>query len=74
MGTDFCDLRQHHLEPGSCVRGAGYCRVLILLHDFEAVRIRPVVGKFALLVDARLVLRVGGVAVVRDGEVVVVEL
>ena len=31
-------------------------------------------GKLALLFDARLVLRVGGVAVVRDGEVVVVEL
>ena len=40
MRTDFCDFRQHLLEPRSCVRGAGYCRVLILLHDFEAVRIR----------------------------------
>lgn len=58
MRTDFCDFRQHLLEPRSCVRGAGYCRVLILLHDFEAVRIRPFVGKLALLVDACVVLRV----------------
>ena len=72
MGTDFCDLRQHHLEPGSCVRGAGYCRVLILLHDFEAVRIRPFVGKVALLVDACVVLRVGREAIVRYRKVVVV--
>ena len=58
MRTDFCDFRQHLLEPRSCVRGAGYCRVLILLHDFEAVHIRPFVGKLALLVDACVVLRV----------------
>ena len=72
MGTDFCDFRQHLLEPRSCVRGAGYCRVLILLHDFEAVRIRPFVGKLALLVDARVVLRVGREAIVRYRKVVVV--
>jgi hypothetical protein len=72
MRTDFGDFRQHLLEPRSCVRGAGYCRVLILLHDFEAVRIRPFVGKLALLVDACVVLRVGREAIVRYRKVVVV--
>lgn len=72
MRTDFCDLQQHLLEPRSCVRGAGYCRVLILLHDFEAVRIRPFAGKVALLVDACVVLRVGREAIERYRKVVVV--
>ena len=47
--------------------------ILVLSDDFQPVRIRPFVGKLALLVDARLVLRVGGVAIVRDGEVIIVE-
>lgn len=45
MRTDFGDFRQHLLEPRSCVRGAGYCRVLILLHDFEARAHPPIRGQ-----------------------------
>ena len=72
--TDFPDLRQHQLESQTVFLRAGYGRVLVFSDDFQPVRIRPFVGKLALLFDARLVLRVGGVAVARDGEVVVVEL
>ena len=72
--TDFCDLRQHQLESRTVFLRAGYGRVLVLSDDFQPVRVRPFVGKLALLFDARLVLRVGGVAVVRNGEVIVVEL
>lgn len=73
-GTDFRDLRQHLLEPWSVLRGARYGRVLVLLHDFEPVGVRPRMRKLPLLVDARLVLLMGGESVVGDGEVVVVQL
>ena len=73
-GTDFRDLRQHLLEPRSVLRGARYGRVLVLLHDFEPVGVRPRMRKLPLLVDARLVLRMGGESVVGDGDVVVVQL
>lgn len=73
-GTDFRDLRQHLLKPWSVLRGAGYGRVLVLLHDFEPVVIRPRMRKLPLLVDGRVVLRIGGKSVVGDGEIVVVQL
>ena len=58
----------------SDIRGAGYCRVLVLLHDAEPVGVHPCMRKLPLLVDAHLVLRVGREAVVGDSEVVVVQL
>jgi len=70
--TDFRDLRQHLLEPRTVLRGAGYGRVLVLPHDSQTVLVRPLVVKLLLLVDARIVLRVGREAVVRDSEVDVV--
>lgn len=72
--TDFRDLRQHLLEPRSVLRGAGYGRFLVLLHDVEPVGVSPRVRKLPLLVDTRLVLRVGREAVIRDSQVVVVQL
>ena len=70
--TDFCDLGQHQLESRSVFLRARYGRVLILSDDFQPVRVRPFMGKLTLLVDARLVLRVGREAIVCDSEVVVI--
>ena len=51
---------------------AGYGRDLVLSDDSSARAHPPVRGQAHALFDARLVLRVGGVAVVCDSEVVVV--
>lgn len=64
--NDIPDLRQHQLESRMAFLRAGYGRVLVLSDGFLPVRIRSFVGKLALLFDARLVLRVEGVAVVRE--------
>lgn len=61
-------------EPRSVLRGAGYGRVLVFLHDAEPVGIRPRMGELALLVDARLVLRMGGEAIADNGKVIIVQL
>ena len=62
------------VESRSVLLGAGYGRVLVLLHDGQPVSVCPRMGELLLLVDARLVLRMRRETIVRDGEVVVVLL
>ena len=59
VGLDLAHLRKHLLKARALLERSRDCSVFVLPHNLEAVRLRPCMGKLALLVDARLVLGMG---------------